>query len=231
MQMTAIKKSIAFPEQNLNYSSQLLRSLSYIEMKRFLVRRGSAEPGSRVEGIKGEKRRGGKKKSPNAGGYKYFTVEGEWGGTDIDAIAGVRGGREELITQTEEKLSSRSTCPPTPTATREGPWVLAMGSLGFAPEGDPVAMTNLSWVLGLGRAHTVQIVTGKTPRNPAGGAGNAPLQRGCPGTAGTAPCTGSAARAGPGARAPSPSALHPVNPSRSCWRRPGSRIILLHLAA
>lgn len=44
--MTAIKKSIAFPEQNLNYSSQLLRSLSYIKMKRFLVWRGSAELGS-----------------------------------------------------------------------------------------------------------------------------------------------------------------------------------------
>lgn len=42
------------------------------------------------------------------GGYKYFTAEEEWGATDTDAIAGVHGGREELITGTEEKVLSRS---------------------------------------------------------------------------------------------------------------------------
>lgn len=54
--------------------------------------------GARVEGIKEEKKARRKKRSPNVGGYKYFTAEEEWGATDIDAIAGVRGGREELIT-------------------------------------------------------------------------------------------------------------------------------------
>lgn len=96
--MTAIKKSIAFPEQNLNYSSQLLRSLSYIKMKRFLVRHGSAELGSPGGRHKRRKKARRKKKSPNVGGYKYFTAEEEWGAMDIDAIAGVHGGREELIT-------------------------------------------------------------------------------------------------------------------------------------
>lgn len=113
--------------------------LRYIKMKQFLVRRGSAEPGSpggRHKRRKKKARR--KKKSPNVEGYKYFTAEEEWGATDIDAIAGVRGGREELITETEEKVFSRSPCthPRPEQLLGAGCWGLrVLGSAGAAPEG------------------------------------------------------------------------------------------------
>lgn len=142
--MTAIKrkkeKSIAFPERNLNYSSQLVRSLRYIKMKQFLVRRGSAEPGSPGGRHKRRKKARRTKKSPNVEGYKYFTAEEEWGATNIDAIAGVHGGREELITETEEKVFSRSPCThPRPEQLGwGGSWVLGSqgaGQLGGCSRG------------------------------------------------------------------------------------------------
>lgn len=86
-----------------------------------------------MEGIKEEKKKARrKKKSPNVEGYKYFTAEEEWGATDIDAIAGVRGGREELITETEEKVFSRSPCThPRPEQLGwGGSWVLGAGVSG-----------------------------------------------------------------------------------------------------
>lgn len=72
-------------------------------------------------------------------GYKYFTAKEEWGATDTDAIAGVHGGREELITETEEKVLSRSPCAHTHSQSGSGgSWALGLrvwGGLGAAPEG------------------------------------------------------------------------------------------------
>lgn len=92
-----------------------------------------------MEGIKEEKKKARrKKKSPNVEGYKYFTAEEEWGATDIDAIAGVRGGREELITETEEKVCSRSPCThPQPEQLGGGgaPGCWVLGSQGAGQRG------------------------------------------------------------------------------------------------
>lgn len=72
-------------------------------------------------------------------GYKYFTAKEEWGATDTDAIAGVHGGREELITEMEEKVLSRSPCAHIHSQSGSGgSWALGLrvwGGLGAAPEG------------------------------------------------------------------------------------------------